>query len=205
MARTPRNAYVSDDDEAIDHGHQPEVIQSVETEPEMPRSRNTKSRRSILEETAETTFWKINSLDETESWTDKQKADAIDQARRLATHYLELFEKHTDMQAQIAELNSRIESLDVDVAELRQDNNDQENELAKKQGAIEYLERQQSQPRTTLSPDAPHASKAKVKALADPQQYIGFKSTFPFDQWKLKVEEKLSTDSHLFDTEQRRI
>ena len=46
------------------------------------------------------------------------------------------------MQAQIAELNSRIESLDVDVAELRQDNNDQENELAKKQGAIKYLERQ---------------------------------------------------------------
>jgi hypothetical protein len=56
MARTPRNAYVSDDDEAIDHRHQPEVIQSVETEPEMPRSRNTKSRRSILEETAKTTF-----------------------------------------------------------------------------------------------------------------------------------------------------
>ena len=144
MARTPRNAYVLDDDEAIDHRHQPKVIQSVETEPEMPRSRNTKSRRSILEETAKTTFQKINSLDETESQTDKQKADAIDQARRLATHYLELFEKHTDIQAQIAELNSRIESLDVDVIELRQDNNDQENELAKKQGVIEYLERQQS-------------------------------------------------------------
>jgi uncharacterized protein YdcH (DUF465 family) len=144
MARTPRNAYVSDDDDALDHGHQSEVIQSVETELEIPRNKNAKSRRSILEETANATLWKINSFDETESWTDRQKAYAIDQAKRLASHYLELFEKHTDMQAQIAELNSRIESLDADVAELRQDNNDQENELAKKQGAIEYLERQQS-------------------------------------------------------------
>jgi hypothetical protein len=45
------------------------------------------------------------------------------------------------MQAQINDLNSRIKSLDIDVIELRQDNNDQENELAKKQGAIKYLKR----------------------------------------------------------------
>jgi hypothetical protein len=35
MARTPRNAYVSDDDDALDHGHQPELVQSVESEPEV--------------------------------------------------------------------------------------------------------------------------------------------------------------------------
>jgi hypothetical protein len=34
MARTPRNAYVSDDDDALDQGHQPKVIQSVELETE---------------------------------------------------------------------------------------------------------------------------------------------------------------------------
>ena len=40
----------------------------------------------------------------------------------------------------------QIESQKLEVDNLRQDNNDLENELAKKQGAIEYLEGQQRQP-----------------------------------------------------------
>jgi hypothetical protein len=35
MARTPRNAYVSDNNNALDHGHQPKLVQSVESEPEV--------------------------------------------------------------------------------------------------------------------------------------------------------------------------
>jgi hypothetical protein len=43
------------------------------------------------------------------------------------------------MQTEITDLNSQISSLKDNLAELRQDNNDQENELIKKQGVIEHL------------------------------------------------------------------
>jgi hypothetical protein len=104
------------------------------------------------------------------------------------------------MQTEITDLNSQISSLKDDLAELRQDNNDQENELAKKQGVIEHLvQRQPSE-----SPAA-HVPRIKTKALPDPEKFTGHKSTIPFDQWVMQVQDKLEVDKHLFDTEQRRI
>ena len=46
------------------------------------------------------------------------------------------------MFTQIQDKDTRIELLDDELHNLRQDINDQDNELTKKQGTIEYLERQ---------------------------------------------------------------
>jgi len=75
-------------------------------------------------------------FDNTTSWTDGQKADAMEQAHRLTKHYIKIIREHSEMQAFIEELQT--------------DNVNLENKLTKKQGAIEYLERHE----TTTSPAA---------------------------------------------------
>jgi hypothetical protein len=68
----------------------------------------------------------------------------------------------------------QIESQKLEVDNLRQDNNDLENELAKKQGAIEYLEGQQRQP-SVLSTNT-NIPKHRAK-LDDPNKFIGEKES----------------------------
>jgi hypothetical protein len=81
------------------------------------------------------------------------------------------------MQTEITDLNSQISSLKDDLAELRQDNNDQENELAKKQGVIEHLVQRQP-----LESPAAHVPWIKTKALPNLEKFTSHKSTIPFDQ-----------------------
>ena len=52
--------------------------------------------------------------------------------------------------------------------------------------------------------------KPKTKEIEDPEKFTGKKDSHGkinplFDQWKMQVEAKLSTDIHIFDTEQRKI
>jgi hypothetical protein len=217
-SRTPP-VLISDDETTHDYGHQPtphvdtttaSPIQEEEENTQIHRKtsrrgNNFKSRKSVINEEDQATFWSITSFSETSLWTQEQKDDAVDQAHRLATHYLKVIKEQSDMFAQIEKLNTRVELLDSEVQNLRQDNNDLENELAKKQGAIEYLEGQQRQ--SSVVSSNPDASNTKNRAkLEDPDKFSGSKDCkIDFETWKSNIEAKLKVDDRSFDDENHKI
>jgi hypothetical protein len=68
-----------------------------------------KARKSILADSDnKPTFWSINSFEETTTWTGPQQADTVKQAQRLATHYVKLYNEHTEMLTVIHKLQARI-------------------------------------------------------------------------------------------------
>jgi hypothetical protein len=162
-----------------------------------------KPRKSIIDDQYPATFWSITSFSETSSWTDAQKDDAIEQARRLATHYIQTIEEHASMLTQLQSSNTQIELQNHEIDNLRQENNDLENELAKKQGAIEYLEGQQRQ--SSVPPPDTFNPKNRAK-LDDPDRFTGDKeSKVEFDTWKSNIEAKLKVDGRSFDNENHKI
>jgi hypothetical protein len=211
MARPAQQTSVSDDDiDQLDQSPQEtDDITSNSPEVELTSRKNTfKSRRSVLdnENDKQPTFWSIDSFDDTATWTGSQQAYAIQQAQRLATHYIKIHNEHTTMLTMIQSQQARIETLDQDIHNLRGDNDDLERELTKKQGTIEYLEQQRRQPSVTPSTESTtHNTKGRAR-LEDPDKFSRKKGHQPeFETWKSNIETKLKVDSRLFDDKNHKI
>jgi hypothetical protein len=200
---------IESDQESRDseHGHEIEIEHNVTRQ--KPR---TEPRKSMLDEHNDnggnnkgTVFWKITNFKEVQAWNPEQQAYAIKQVHRLAKQYALLFEDHSSMLTKIELLEKDIEEKDEAIQHLKMDVEDQDREITKREGAIEFL-RQQRQYTEESTPSAPNPQpKSKVKALPDPDKFSGFKSTIPFDQWRMQIQDKLTTDDYLFDTEERKI
>jgi hypothetical protein len=109
------------------------------------------------------------------------------------------------MLVQIKSTDTQVKLLSQEVDNLRQENNDLENELSKKQGAIEYLEAQHRQPSVTPSASEVVSFKHRAK-LDDPDRFTGDKeSKVDFDTWKSNIEVKLKMDGRSFDNENHKI
>src|SRR5208282_4692268 len=195
MARSQRGD-VSDDETPLEYIHQEASTKSTMFKP----------RQSIIDDQSQATFWSISSFSETSSWTVAQKDDAIEQARRLATHYIKVIKEHSDMLARIQATDTQVELLSQEVDNLRQENNDLENELSKKQGAIEYLEGQASR-QQSATPSALDTFNPKHRAkLDDPDRFTSDKdSKVDFDTWKSNIKTKLKVDGCSFDDENHKI
>lgn len=99
------------------------------------------------------------------------------------------------------------EVLEAQVQNLTFDNETLTNTIIQKDGVIEFL---QAQREVSVCSHAATTYKPKTKEIEDPEKFTGKKDSHGkinplFDQWKMQVEAKLSTDIHLFDTEQRKI
>jgi hypothetical protein len=83
------------------------------------------------------------------------------------------------MFTQIQDKDTRIELLNNELYNLCQDINNQDNELTKKQGTIEYLKRQQRQP-SVLSNANVTNTKYRAK-MDDPDKFSGKDGNIDFD------------------------
>ena len=82
---------VLDDETPLEYIHQEASTKSTMFKPQ----------QSIINDQSQATFWSISSFSETSSWTVAQKDNAIEQARRLAIHYIKVIEEHFEMLTQI--------------------------------------------------------------------------------------------------------
>jgi len=162
---------------------------------------SSKKRYSVIDEDADDTaaFWKIRSFRETSEWTDEQKDEAMDQAHRLAKHYIVVIKEHSEMQ----EANEKLKS---ELFELKNDNADLERELNIKQGQIEYLERRERRQETPSDSSMPTQGSKNRTRLKDPEKFAGCKDKDEdFETWKYDVLEKLKVDAVTFDDENHKI
>jgi hypothetical protein len=111
MAQQPNVASISDDEATHDHDYQdtPDIDPTMvslsgeednnDNEPQSTtcRGNSFKPRKSIIDKGSQATFWGISSFKDTSLWTEEQKHDAIEQAYRLAKHYIKVIKEHSDI------------------------------------------------------------------------------------------------------------
>jgi hypothetical protein len=156
-------------------------------------------RSSILDDENKLFFEQLDGLDggykEFLTWSTKDQEQA--------------FDKMVEFLNEARDLCRRVDKIlrDKDKAEYMA----QEHTIAQKDGVIEYLQQQLRDSTPGSGSAGSGQAKTKRKELKDPEKFTGDKDketgkiTVPFDQWKADVQGKLNTDSHLFDTEDRRI
>ena len=152
-----------------DHDSEPEPQPKVTIRPRNNEN-SSKKRYSVIAEDADDTvaFQKIRLFRETSEQTDEQKDEAIDQAHRLAKHYIVVIKEHSEIQ----EANEKLKS---ELFELKNDNADLEHELNIKQGQIKYLERRERRQETPSDSLMPTQGSKNRTRLKDPEKFTGCK------------------------------
>jgi hypothetical protein len=162
-------------------------------------------RSSILDLENKTLLEQLNALDSYKdflTWSTKDQEKTFDKM-------VELLNEAKDLCRQVDKILEDKDKAEYMAQEQQQENIAHTHTIAQKDGVIEYLQQQlrDSTPGSVGSVQ----SKTKRKELKDPEKFTGDRDketkeiTVQFDQWKADVQGKLNTDSHLFDTEDRRI
>jgi hypothetical protein len=173
---------------------------------EEPRHESQR-RSSILDDENKLFFEQLDGLDggykEFLTWSIKDQEQAFDKM-------VEFLNEARDLCRRVDKILEDKDKAEYTAQEQQQENMAHEQTIIQKDGVIEYLQ-QQLRDNANTPGSTGSVQKTKRKELKDPEKFTGDKDKetgkvlVQFEQWKADIEGKLSTDSHLFDTEDRRI
>jgi len=133
----------------------------------------------------------------------EEARDAQKQWDRIHDEVKNLVEKANQAVKEKENLEDQVQNLHYETETLT-------NQIIQKDGIIEFL-RTNSRDVTPGSISDPNHMRIKRKELEDPEKFTRDidketrKLKITFEQWKMEIEAKLSTDIHLFDSENRKI
>jgi hypothetical protein len=192
-----------------------------EVEP-LPRFKFPEPRRStLLDDTNDTLLHQLDALkggyEEFQTWSDTKQARSFDQMIKMLEEARDAQKQwdriHDEVKNLVEKANQAVkekENLEDQVQNLHYETETLTNQIIQKDGIIEFL-RTNSRDVTPGSISDPNHMRIKRKELEDPEKFTGDidKETrnlkITFEQWKMEIEAKLSTDIHLFDSENRKI
>ena len=135
----------------------------------------------------------------------------LNQAVDADSHWDKVYNDYTTLIKKCNRLMVAEENLGLENQRLLIEKEEFDNKIHEKEVIIQFLkqENREATPQSTTS-TVNESKKNKVKPLADPEKLNGIRNQkgeliVPFDQWEMQIINKLKTDAHLFDTENRRI
>jgi hypothetical protein len=190
-----------------------------------PVLRKPRHRSSLLQEPTHARWYqklmtlKIGGLAQFQTWNTQEQKDAIREmldmlgdSQKAQEHWDRQTKAHRELVDHANQAIKDKDNYEVTIQEQHSELETLRSTLADRDAVVSYLQAQNQRPReaTPDSPNGPSNHQSRPKELEDPDQFTGQKDkdgrpTISFDRWRLLVEDKLETDSHLFDTEQRKI